>query len=528
MKWKEQIIAGVHVLPEQRSILDNPNLPLNDPEVWRQVFGDEIATDTGITLNEEKALMYAPVWQAVSMIAGDVGCLPFNLYRRRPDLGDNSRELAAEDGRHYIVNIQPTPWMTAQQFWETYMIQALIWNQAFALIVWDNAGRLKELRHLSADRTQVETINGELYYVTEYHDANGTPKLMALHPWEVLHIQGISPNGLDAPRFIKMARNSITLGLAQQKFASKFFANGGRIGGILELPASMPKPVMQTVEEGFRKTYEGVDNPFKTVVLRDSARFHAAQMSPVDSQMVEAGEAQVRTIARWFNLTPSKLGLSDSVAYNSKSEDNQNYLDSTLKRWLKKLQGECNIKLLSEDAQTKYFFEHDVNELVEMDEGKRYTTYQLAIQNKIMNPNEVRAREHMLPYIGGDVYANPNGALGGEGTATEKPANDSEDPKKDQKKETEPRSYDWRARRVLYNLTATARHKSKKPAALIEWLDNGFPLQKEEWRTVSRGAAEPDFFVTFRAQLNDIVQTATEEALVSVVDQFATNFERTA
>lgn len=389
------------------------------------------------------------------------------------------------------------------------MTNVLLWNQSYAYIVWDNAGRLKELRHLLPDRTHAEVIDGRWMYITEY----GEGRLKALFPWEVLHVRGLCPNGMDAPRFIKMARNSIALGLAQQNFASKFFKNGGRVGGVLELPASMPKPIAQGVEEGFRKTYEGGDSAFKTVILRDSAKFHAAQSSPQESQMTEAGESQVRMIARWFNLNPSKLGLSDSVSYNSKEEDQQGYLDSTLKRWLKKLAGECNIKLLSEDAQSQYFFEHDVSDLVRMNMEKRYAAYQIAIQNKIFNPNEVRAKENMLPYEGGDKYANPNNA---------------ETPTPEEKSPALTRSYNWMERRVLLNMTATARHKSKKPAALLEWLDGEFKIQREEWRTLSGGASEPEFFVAFRTQLNDIVQTATPDLLASVVDNFAINFERTA
>ena len=104
--------------------------------------------------------------------------------------------------------------------------------------------------------------------------------------------QGVSINGMADCQLVSLARNSWALGLAQEKFQSKFFANGGRIGGILELPLGMPKPSRDQLEEGFRKSYEGADNPFKTVVLRDNAKFHAAQQSPEDAQLVDASEQQ--------------------------------------------------------------------------------------------------------------------------------------------------------------------------------------------------------------------------------------------
>ena len=517
-----QIVAGVFTA-EQRSILDNPNLPLNSPEVWNEVFGESYSTDSGVKVNEDTALMYAPVWQAVNQIASDVACLPFNLYHRRPDIADGAREKASNHPTHYIVNVQPRDYMTAQQFWETFMLNALIWNNSFAYIVWDNAGRLKELRHLMPDRTSAEWIKGQLWYVTEYMDDSGTSKLQPLYPWEVLHIKGLCLDGWQAPPFLKYARNSIALGLAQQKFGSKFFANGGRIGGILELPAAMPKPIQQQTEEGFRKMYDGADNPFKTVILRDNAKFHEAQQSPHDSQLVEASESQVRMIARWFNLPPSHLGLSDSVSYNSKSEDNQGYLDRTLKRWLKKIAAECGIKLLSDAAQSQYFFEHDTADLVKMNMEARYRVYQIGRQIGVLSSNEVRQKENMLPREGGDNYDNPATSS----SVTEPPA---EDPPKEETPKEQERSIDFETvrlrRRVLFNLTAAARHKSKNSKAFIEWLDSEFKVQRDEWTTVSGGKDAPEYFASFHRQLFDLVQTATPQELVTVVDTVAANYER--
>ena len=72
--------------------LENPNIPLGSPEVWNEVFGDT-STEAGEAVSPKRALQYAPVWQAVNLISGDVAKLPFNVYRRRPDLGERGREI---------------------------------------------------------------------------------------------------------------------------------------------------------------------------------------------------------------------------------------------------------------------------------------------------------------------------------------------------------------------------------------------------------------------------------------------------
>ena len=77
-----QTIAGCFVADESRAtILDNPSLSLSDPRIWSDLYGG--STDSGVSVTPYKALSYAPVWQAVSMISGDVARLPLMVYRRR-------------------------------------------------------------------------------------------------------------------------------------------------------------------------------------------------------------------------------------------------------------------------------------------------------------------------------------------------------------------------------------------------------------------------------------------------------------
>lgn len=512
-------IGGQPPVPNYRMSLENPNLPLNDPSVWEEVFGDTMRTDAGINVNEDTALMYAPVWQAVSMIASSVACLPFHHFKWRPDISATASEWFRGSGQDYLVSVSPEPleYQTSIQFWESFMVDVLLWNNAYAYVVYDNAMRPRALRLLNPDRTHSERINGDLWYITEYTDERGIHRVHALHPWEVLHVRGLTPYGCDAPRFIKYARNSISLGLAQQKFASKFFFHGGRIGGVLELPLGMTKTARDTVEEGFKTTYEGADNPFKTVILRDSAKFHEAQRSPLDSQMVEASESQVRMIARWFNLSPALLGLSNSVSYNSKEQDNQAYLDHTLKRWLKKIQAECGIKLLADDRQSKEFFKHDVSDLISMDALKRAQCHQIYRQMEVYSSNDVRSDLNMLPREGGDEYKNP-----ATSSPDGKPADLADDEKPKPKEAA--RAIDRRQARVLFHLTHVARQKARNRKAFMEWFDGGFKPQRDEWRELG-GENEPKFFTTITEKFDEMVKTVTDDGLVSEVESITTTFE---
>jgi HK97 family phage portal protein len=514
--WTTEVYAGVYLggtSMRTREIPEVLGLDLHNEKTWDVLFESSMGTDAGVHVDEDRALMYAPVWQAVNLISSAVACLPFHHYRQLPDVSATASERLYST-QDYLISVSPSggvepdDYQTAVQFWESFMVDVLLWNNGYAWIEFDAASRPQRLVLLNPDRTACERIDGRLWYTTEYDDG----KVKALYPWEVLHVRGTSAGVDCAPAFIKYARNSIALGLAQQKFASKFFAHGGRVGGILEIPAGVGKVARDTIEEGFRKSYEGADNPFKTVILRESAKFHQAQTSPTDAQMVEGTQEQIRMIARWFGLSPALLGLSGSVSYNSKEQDNQAFLDHCLKRWLRKIQAECGIKLLPPKRQQSEFFRHDVSDLISMDAAKKAQAHAVYIQSRVLNPNEVRGELGMLPYEGGDEYANP-------ATATT-PANPEPQPGSAPDPQAQPTPPDAARKspqltvaekRNLISCTLNARHKAKNPKAFIEFAAKC--ERSTEWQ------------VAVAATFDEIVNTSTPNELQSTVDRVCGQLE---
>lgn len=509
-----EIVAGVYLsgppVQQRYGSLENPNLPLNDPAVWETVFGDSFGTSSGINVTAEKALMYAPFYHGVQLIAGDLAKLPRRIYKRRPEISADARERDRGHRLDYVLNTAWNPETEAIKGWERFFTDAIVYRNAYARIYFDGTGSAAELYNLLPDRTRWEYIDGRQYCVTEVDG-----KLVPLLPWEVLHVC-VPLTTVGAKPLFQMARNSIALGLAQENFASKFFRNGGRIGGILELPVGMPKGARDTLEEGFRKSYEGTDNPFKTVILRDNAKFHAGQMSPEQSQLVEATESQTRAIAHWLNLAPSKLGLSDSVSYNSKSEDNQNYLDTTLQIWNVRTESACNFRLISTRQEDSHFVETDTKNLLRMNPVQQAEMISTLIACRVMNPNEGRAQFNLLPYEGGDEYVNPNTMKSGDDT---KPKDETQDkPDAD-----EPPKRDAAYLRVLFGITARARDKAKRPKAFLEWIDGNLAPHRAEWQHL--WGDKPFPFDELLRQFHEAAELASADNLHSYVDSISLLWE---
>jgi HK97 family phage portal protein len=350
-------------------------------------------------MTASRALNFAPVWQAVSLISGDVAKLPLNVYARNLSLGERGRELAGDHPAARVIRWQANPQMSAHKFWRRMMIHALLWNNSYALIDRNPVtGDVLGLYPLLPDRTRPEMQDdGTLLYVS---DVGGV--LRGYSASQVLHIENVAITGEADCELVVKARNSFALGLAAEKFASKFFRNGARIGGILEVPAGMTKTAADNLEQGFRKTYED-DNPWRSIVLRDGSKFHQAQFTPEQGQMIGARMEQVRDVARWYNLPPHKLGDDARTSYASLEQENRSYLDSCLSNWLAIIAAECWLKLLQpiEQEQNSHYIEHNIAALVAADIKTQYEIANIAINAGLLSPNEFRATQNLNPRTDG-------------------------------------------------------------------------------------------------------------------------------
>lgn len=511
--------------------LENPNYDLNDPAAWSALWGD-LSTDTGLPMNQSKALEYAPVYQAVSMISGDIARLPLNCRKYL----DEDRKANEVDDRHPAqrpVRYRANDEVSSFKHWRRFGVHALLWNNAYSWIDFDNAGRVAGLYNLLPDRTHAERVmtpqGPQLVYITEVTTPTG-PRLQTLRKEEVLHVEGVGLDNLEGCDLTKKMRNVWALGLALEKFTSKFFKEGARVGGILEIPPTFTREAATNLEEGFLNKHTGPDNWFRVAILRDGAKFHSTTVAPQEGKLTEAGEDVVRQVARAFQLPPSKLGISDSVSYGSKAEDNQAYFDQTLSVWLTAIADECRLKLLSETEQqgNTHFFEHDTKRLLALDPLKRAQQHAIYIRNQVLSPNDVRAEIGYNPYDGGDDFRTPGAPspqqTGGDndGTQDNDGGADGSTPQ-----ETDNGNEDERhaLTRCVYAIGQRARHKAKSPNAYIEWIDSGLKYHREELRR-ELPEFDVDAFVDPLAQGFRGLDKCGADSLAHYVDNTALAYER--
>lgn len=398
--------AGVQSLaaagPESRASLENPSVPLSDPAAWNEAFGAGQQTDVGIAVNKQTAIGISAVNQAVRMISGDVSKLPAKVYRRL----DDGREVDRNHPAYTRIKKfgRANPELSRLKFVRRLMVSALLWENGWAWIQRSGDGRPLALYNLLPDRTTFYRRDGRNWVVSEI---NG--RLEAFDPADVLHVEGICLDGSQGADLVQAARHDMALSIAARGFTSKFFANGAKLDGILQLPPGTSDKARRKVEEALaaRKSRDGA---FTSLVLREGYKWFNTSVDPRAATLTEIDDQQARHIARFFNIPISKLGIKEATSsYNSRESDRQEYFDNCVSYWTLALESEYNLKLLTEREQQtdSHYIEHLVDALLWANSKDRWTIYETAIRSTIMSPNEVRRRENMRPRPGGDEFNNP-------------------------------------------------------------------------------------------------------------------------
>jgi HK97 family phage portal protein len=226
---------------------------------------------------------------------------------------------------------------------------------------------------------------------------------------DVLHITGVSSDGVNGIGLLDIAQNLFSIGLRSQNYVDNQLGKGFRGKLIIEAPPAMFRDESKAREflEHFNSTEAGADNAGKAALLREGMRVNAVNVSNQDSQFVELQKFNRQDVGMLFGIE-AMPGDSGGNSFKSLEQKTLAYLIA-LDRWLVKFEEQCDIKLLSDVQKKRRSHFHKFNRAAIHRTDMEATTQSLSllVTNRIMSPNEARARLDLNPYEGGDEFANP-------------------------------------------------------------------------------------------------------------------------
>ena len=367
------------------------------------VFG---RANSGEQVDEKSAMQIATVYACVRLLAESVAQLPLHLYK----VTDHDGQEKAQDHPLYkILYREPNPEMTRFSYIEAVMTHLLLWGNSYSQIIRDGKNNVLGLYPLLPENVEIDrTESGELYYI--YHAyTNEVPgeknKDVIFQRDEVLHIPGLSFNGLVGFSPIAMMKNALGTTMAVEKYGSAFFKNGAQPAGVLEHPGVLKDP--QKIRDNWTRAYGGPGNAHKVAVLEEGMQYKPISLPPEDSQFLSTREFGVEEICRIFRVPPHLVQDLKRSTFNNIEHQGISFVQYTLMPWLARIEQAIVKDLLMEDEKELFFPKFNVDGLLRGDYKSRMDGYSIGISTGIISPNEARRKENMPPLPdeeGGDFH----------------------------------------------------------------------------------------------------------------------------
>ncbi len=376
---------------------------LRYPEKWLLRMLGGPGTATGVHVNEETALSWSAFSAGVRLLSKTIALLPLNIYQRRPDGGKDPRP---DHPLYPVVHDQPNHEMTSFEWREMSMAHLIGWNNVLSEIVRNNRGNVTELWPINPDRVQMErNKRGSLSYRITLPgvEPGTTTGFVRLLPDEVLHIRGFSQGALWPRGLIETHREAIGLGLATEEFAARFFGSGAMPSGVFEYPAGLSEMAFERLKESLKKEHEGLSNAHRIMLLEEGMKWQQMTVDPEKAQFLGIRRFQVSEAARILEIPPHMLGDLERATFSNIEHQGIEFVTYSILAWARRWEQRLNMSLLGRKDRQRIFFEFLLEGLLRGDSDARANFYNSLFQMGAMSPNEIRAKENMNPYPGGDI-----------------------------------------------------------------------------------------------------------------------------
>lgn len=486
----------------------------------------------GATVNETTALNLSTVYACIRTIAEDLGSLGCTIYERT-EL--NGKRKATEHRLYRLLHDEPNSEQTAMVFYETMLQWLLRYGNSFAEIERSNSGEPLAMHIIPPTDVEVKRVDGKLTYRISQR---GT-----LNPNDIIHLRLMGTSDLGYSP-IKLARESIGLGLSVETFASAYFGNSGRPGGVISHPKVLTQPAAENLRKSIQSVHGGSSNFGKIMVLEEGATYVPFTIPEDDSMFLGLRVYQLQEICRWFRMPPTMVADLSNGKYDNVEAEAIKYVKNCLRPTAIRFESELSRKLFLPTEKQRFFCEFNLDALLRGDPVSRSQALKEQFQSAALGLHEWRALEGRgeitdpnMHFMQSQMATLAQIQAGQAGNKTPAPPAPPEDQSRDQAiKEVLVDNLSRMLRREARAIQRAASH----PREFLKRVDEFY----ESHRTFMAEALAPSIKVwndeedslmlssqlceDHREQLIELSGTVTASGLKEIIDKWAQQHEQRA
>lgn len=362
------------------------------------------STGSGAVVTEASAMRVASAWRCVNIIAGSIATLPLDLILR---VDENIRRPAVGHQLRRVLTVKPNPWQTPSEFRRMMQANLLLRGNAYARKV-TLGNRIEALIPLHPDRVDAKQLDS---LAMEYKVTGANGKSIVLQQKDMLHLRGMSLDGITGMSVLSNMRESLGLALQTEKAGASLFKNGMLAGGVIKHPGTISEAAEKNLRRSLEEKNSGSENAGKWILAEEGMEFNPVALSAEDAQWLGTRDFQRYDIAMFFGVPPHMIGATEkSTSWGTGIEaQGTGFVTYTLGDWIKTWEESIKRDLLQETEWETIDARFNVNGLQRGDAKARWEGYVKALQWGVYSPDEVRRLEDMNPRLdgGGGVYYDP-------------------------------------------------------------------------------------------------------------------------
>jgi len=369
-------------------------------------FGGGIS-NTGETVTKTTSLNISAVWGATQFLARTMAALPLKVFKKT----EAGKEPDPEHPVYKLLYLKPNPEMSAYQWRSLIMVDVCLDGNHYAEIQRNYLGEPAAIWPLTNSRvTPFRNTKKQLRYQVRMPD--GTNDVI-LAPHQIIHLKGLSNDGIVGMSVLTAAREVFGLALACQSSAGTFFKNGSQLSGVLEHPGTKNLGLTDEGHDRVRKSWEdthkGIPQAHRIAILEEGMTFKPISISPQDAQLLGSRKFSNQEIARFFGIPLHKIQDLEKATNNNIEHQSIETVTDSILPYTVNFEQEFQIKLFDDDEFLTHYPKHVLQGLLRGDTETRYKGYHIARMDGFMNADEIRRLEDMndLPDGLGKKYYIP-------------------------------------------------------------------------------------------------------------------------
>lgn len=371
----------------------------NPPNWYIQLVGGG-PTNSGITVNEEKALSLSAVWACVDIISNTMATMPLHVNKR---LFPKGKERDIQSPLYSLLHDNPNPEQTSFQWRKLTNVHRLLWGAGISEIEFDGSGQPIALWPLPPWKVKPKrTQKGSLYY--EYHDGE---KSKLFQSWEVVVFTTLQTTD-DWKSPIQVHREEIGAALAVQEYGAKIFGSGINPAGILSGISFSDEDTEESLRKKYGENYQGLNSGKRLMLLEEGIKFERVGLPPVDAQFLETMRYNVSQIARIYGVPLYMLADHEKqTSWGTGIEEQKDgYMTFTILPIATQSEQELNKKLIKDNTR---FCEYMSAGLLRGTMTNRMNAYTKGFAMGMYSPDDLRDLENLnpLPENQGSIYTIP-------------------------------------------------------------------------------------------------------------------------